>query len=59
MDRDAVLQDLIDLEAAYGRAAGSGFLDRPDIQQADIPQQTKPLTFVVQQRRNIRVSRIQ
>ena len=34
VDRDAVLQDLIDLEAAYGRAAGSGFLDRPDIQQA-------------------------
>ena len=34
VDRDRILQDLIDLEAAYAKASSSGFLDSPEIQQA-------------------------
>lgn len=34
VDRDSILQDLIDLEAAYAKASSSGFLDSPEIQQA-------------------------
>lgn len=34
VDRDKVLAELIELEAAYGRAIASGFLERPEMQRA-------------------------
>ena len=34
VDRDKVLEELIDLEAAFSKASSNGFLDRPEIQQA-------------------------
>ncbi len=34
VDKDKVLSELIDLEAAYGKAMASGFLDSPEIQRA-------------------------
>ena len=34
VDRDQVLAELVELEAAYGKAVASGFVDEPEVQRA-------------------------
>ncbi len=34
VDRDRVLAELVELEAAYGKAVASGFVDEPEVQRA-------------------------